>query len=246
MWDRSMLKENAKMQLKLYYWPAFAVCLISVFLGGGSGNVSFNFGSGGAASRSSEVVSSGSGSVDAKFALTMLGILLVTFLTAMAIGLAVSAFLGGPIQVGTKAFFIQAPYGNRDIGTIFYAFRAGRYMAIVKTMFLTNLYIFLWSLLFVIPGIIKSYQYRFVPYIIAESPNLTPAQAMEISTQMTNGNKGEMFVLDLSFIGWNMLGALACGIGVLFVSPYVEATWAQLYFTLRSQYGSSQTQSAAY
>ena len=106
-------------------------------------------------------------------------------------------------------------------------------MNVVKTMFMKNLFVFLWSLLLIIPGIVKAYQYRFVPYIISEDPSLTPNQAMTLSRYMTDGEKGAMFVLDLSLIGWYLLGALACGIGVLFVNPYAEAAWAQLYLTLR-------------
>ena len=100
-------------------------------------------------------------------------------------------------------------------------------------MFLTNLFIGLWTLLFIIPGIIKSYSYRMVPYILSETPKLDYKEALNISKRMTDGEKFKMWILDLSFMGWYVLGALALFVGVLFVNPYVEATWAQFYLTMR-------------
>ena len=109
------------------------------------------------------------------------------------------------------------------------------YMNVVKTQFLRMLYEFLWSLLLVIPGIIKSYQYRMVPYILAENPSISAKRAFAMSKKMTDGEKWKMFVLDLSFIGWKLLGVLACGIGVYFVEPYLQATYAELYEAMRAK-----------
>ena len=94
-------------------------------------------------------------------------------------------------------------------------------------------YIFLWSLLLAIPGIYKYYQYRFVPYIISDKPNLTAKNALAASREMTRGNKFKIFLLDLSFIGWYLLGLLALFVGVFFVMPYHEAAIAKLYNQLR-------------
>ena len=102
-------------------------------------------------------------------------------------------------------------------------------------MFLRDVYLFLWTLLLIIPGIIKGYAYRMVPYILADNPNIGAARAIELSDQMTKGEKLDIFVLDLSFLGWILLGSLACGIGVLFVNPYVEATNAELYAALKDK-----------
>lgn len=72
------------------------------------------------------------------------------------------------------------------------------------------------------------------PYILAENPNIGVKRAIELSNKMTDGHKFEMFILDLSFIGWCLLGVLACGIGIIFVFPYQNATNAKLYLVLRN------------
>lgn len=102
-------------------------------------------------------------------------------------------------------------------------------------MLVSKVYIFLWSLLLIIPGIIKAYAYRMVPYILADNPNIGVNEAITLSNEMTRGHKFDMFVLDLSFIGWYILGSIALGIGVLFVMPYENATNAELYLVLRKE-----------
>ena len=84
-----------------------------------------------------------------------------------------------------------------------------------------------------IPGFIKSISYRMTPWILADNPQIGYRRALRLSIEMTRGHKWAMFVLDLSFIGWMILGVLACGVGVLFVTPYIMATQAELYATLR-------------
>ena len=100
-------------------------------------------------------------------------------------------------------------------------------------MLLRSIQLFLWFLLLVIPGIVKSYEYRMVPYILAENPRIGAKEAIQLSRRMTDGSKFSMFVLDLSFLGWILLGLLACFVGVLFVQPYVDMTMAELYIDLR-------------
>ena len=100
-------------------------------------------------------------------------------------------------------------------------------------MFLKELKIVLWSLLFVIPGIIKAYEYLMVPYILAENPNIDSKRAFQMSRDMMKGEKWDTFVLELSFLGWTLLGVLACGIGSLFVAPYMQATFTELYEVLK-------------
>ena len=124
-------------------------------------------------------------------------------------------------------------YGqDRGIGKLFYGFKSGAYLNTVFTMFMMNLFIFLWSLLLVVPGIIKSYQYRMVPYIMAENPQMNYRDALALSSRMTEGHKLELFILELSFVGWIILGSLLCGIGI-FVQPYINATFAEVYAEMR-------------
>ena len=97
-----------------------------------------------------------------------------------------------------------------------------------------GLFIFLWSLLFVIPGIVKAYSYRMIPYLMAEDSNLSFFEAKDLSRRMMDGHKWNTFILDLSFIPWHILSFLTAGIvGVLYVVPYVEYTDVELYRVLR-------------
>lgn len=102
----------------------------------------------------------------------------------------------------------------------------------VKALFLRlrlTVFTFLWTLLFIIPGIIKSYSYSMSGFIMTENPEISSKEAMEVSMKMMSGNKWRLFCLQLSFIGWYLLGALACGIGIFFVQPYVNAAIAAFY-----------------
>ena len=165
-------------------------------------------------------------------------VLILTAFVALAfILLAVGfrIFIGAPLQVGGGRFFLQGARGETDLTDLASVFKSSHYLNVVKGMFLRGLYNFLWFLLLIIPGIVKHYAYRMVPYILAEKPGMDSDDAIQESMDMTRGHKLDMLVLDLSFLGWYLLGALALGIGVLFVHPYYEATYAQLYLTLKQQ-----------
>jgi len=151
------------------------------------------------------------------------------------ISVVVSIFLGGPIMVGTKRFFMC----NRETGGRFemlgYAFKSGNTLHIIWVMFMVGLKTFLWSLLLVIPGIVKSYEYRMIPYILAENPGMDMNRAFELSREMMDGQKMDTFVLDLSFILWNLLGTITWGLAnIFYVNPYIAATNAELYAVLRA------------
>ena len=113
--------------------------------------------------------------------------------------------------VGGKRFFVLNKTENPTVGTIFDAFRSGHYVNVVLVMFLKNLFTSLWTLLFVIPGIVKHYEYLMIPYILAENPGMDRKEAFQISKRMMDGQKMETFILDLSFIGWILLSAITCG-----------------------------------
>jgi len=174
-------------------------------------------------------------SIDPKLLITMISVGIAVILFSAVIGMAFSVFLGYPLTVGARKFFTSLTAQDAELSTLGYAFKSGRYMNIVKTMFYKSVLIFLWSLLLIIPGIIKSYAYSMVPYILADNPCIDYKRALDLSKKMTMGEKGNMWVLDLSFIGWYLLGALPCGIGIIFVTPYDNATKAELYVTLRSK-----------
>ena len=110
-------------------------------------------------------------------------------------------------------------------------------MAILLTLALVldSYALLLLSILCMIPMIYKSLQLMLVPYLLAENPYMSSRRARQLSAAMTQGEKGRIFVLGLSFLGWALLGALLCGIGTLFVSPYIQATYAELYAALRAK-----------
>ena len=151
------------------------------------------------------------------------------------IGAALDIFVINPIRVGGYNFFNKQREGTSRFTNIFGGFTHGHYKASVRNMFLKDLYEFLWSLLFVIPGIIKSYSYWMVPYITAANPNLSADKVFEISKRTMNGEKWRTFVLQLSFIGWELLALLTFGIGDYFLAPYKETTYAELYAVLRQK-----------
>ena len=101
--------------------------------------------------------------------------------------------------------------------------------------FLRNLYIVLWSLLFVIPGIVKSFSYAMTPFIMADHPEMTAKEAIAASKEMMDGHKGDLFILGLTFFGWHLLAGLSLGIGYLWLNPYMNAAYAAFYRDLCNQ-----------
>ena len=157
------------------------------------------------------------------------GTILIIFVICAAIGLVFHYLLLKPIRYGCRKFFRKNLEEPAKIRNVFYAF-GSNYKNIVKTAFMTDLSIFLWSLLFVVPGIIKFYEYCLVPYIMSENPTMNYKDAKAESKKLMKGNKWKKFVLDLSFIGWKILSWLTLGVlGVFFVDPYVASTDAALY-----------------
>ena len=153
---------------------------------------------------------------------------------ASILGILYTIFIGNIIVVGKNGYFIKNHNENPELSEIFKGFK-GNYLNVVKIMFLMDLKTLLWLFLFIVPGIIKPYEYSMIPYLLAENPNLSTSQVFSLSKQMTTGQKMDLFVLDLSFLGWIILGALCCGIGLLFVQPYPEATKAEVYLILKQQ-----------
>lgn len=144
--------------------------------------------------------------------------------------LVAKVFVGNLLKMGGYRFFILNQTAQPGIGTLLDGFRSGHYVNIVLTMFLRDLFTTLWSLLLVVPGIVKHYEYLMVPYITAENPAMDYKEAFQISKQMMDGEKMEAFIMDLSFIGWYLLSAVTCGLlAIFYVNPYVQASFAEMY-----------------
>ena len=169
--------------------------------------------------------------------MAMLPFILGAVSVAVIIGILVGIFVINPIEIGTKRFFLKSLTEDTEIKEVLYAFDHG-YMNIVKILFMRDFKVFLWSLLFIIPGIVKSYEYQMIPYLLAENPELTQEEAFRLSRQMMDGQKLEAFVLDWSFFGWDLLSGITMGIvGIFYVQPYANLTYAALYDTLSANHG---------
>lgn len=108
------------------------------------------------------------------------------------------------------------------------------YGRILGTMLLSSVYQFLWMLLLIIPGIIKGYSYALTPYLLKDHPELKFNAAIEESMRLMSGNKMRLFLLDLSFIGWFLLGIITFGIAFLWITPYWNTARAAFYEDLMS------------
>ena len=247
MWQRSELKQRAKLTLGRSYWRSVLAALV-LFLcvgGGASASVSVSanaytqFSMGQDYSYAySYGYGIGYGMTEEELAVLMvlLGVFAVVMLVVWGLALVFQFFVAGPVEVGCERFFIVNREGEARMGELGAAFRAGCYLNVVKTQLLRYIFTFLWSLLLVVPGIVKSYEYRMIPYILAENPQMEYREAFRLSREMMNGEKWNAFVLDLSFIGWNIFGVLTCGIvNVFYVDPYRANTNAELYAVLKAQ-----------
>lgn len=166
-----------------------------------------------------------------------LGILAIV--VAIAAAAAIQILIYNPLRVGITRFFLRNLHQPANVAEVGRGFDRN-FSENFKTLFFMDLYIFAWSLLLVIPGIIKFYEYRMIPYLLADDPTMTRERAFAESRQMMDGNKWQTFVLDLSFIPWHLLAGLTLGIlDIFYVEPYIQMTYAALYETLRYNTSSS-------
>lgn len=143
--------------------------------------------------------------------------------------LALAQFIiGGVIQLGYAHYLLkQHNRANFELHDLFSQFE--RFADGFLQQFLRNLYCFLWGLLFIIPGIVKGYAYAMTPFIMAENPNMTANEAITASRELMEGHKADLFVLDLTFIGWDILASLTMNVGHLALNPYHNAAYAAFY-----------------
>ena len=141
-----------------------------------------------------------------------------------------------PLQYGAAVAFLGFKRTGVDvkIGDMFVGFND--YGRVFMTILLQTLYIVLWSLLLVVPGIIKAISYSQTIYILKDNPELKFNGAIERSMAMMEGHKMEAFLLGISFIGWLLLGVLTLGIGMLWVTPYMSTAYAHFYDYVKEDY----------
>ncbi|MBN2531213.1 MAG: DUF975 family protein [Deltaproteobacteria bacterium] len=136
--------------------------------------------------------------------------------------------VGGPFTLGLATFSLKfSRQENPDLGLIFSGFNDfGRALG---AYLLQGLFIFLWTLLLIVPGIIKAYSYSMTFFILVDNPNLGPAEAITKSREIMDGKKGKLFCLGCRFIGWALLCILTLGIGFLWLVPYIYISVAKFY-----------------
>lgn len=157
-------------------------------------------------------------------------------LFSMIVGLLsvlLKVFVLNPIQVGCMKWYLKNREEDKPKLRVIVEMFSSGYLRVVGIMFLRDLYTFLWTLLLIVPGIVKSYEYRMIPYLLAENKDITRKEAFGMTKRIMDGNKMDTFVLDLSFIPWILLSIMLCGIlSVLYVAPYMALTRAELYVCL--------------
>ncbi len=153
----------------------------------------------------------------------------VMYFSVLAVVVGIVQFvLGSIVTVGYARFNLDLVDGEE--GTVQTLFRYfPQWGTMLVAYFLQGLYIVLWTLLFIIPGIIAVYRYAMTSYILAENPEMSAGEAISRSKEMMKGNKWRLFCLHLSFIGWSILCIFTLGIGTLWLTPYMEAATAAFY-----------------
>lgn len=224
MWTNEQLKEKARENLNRNYWPLVLAGLLYSLAAGGVST----------AMRSSSVRSSiqSAGSFGAMIMTIIFTILAVSTLFSIAL----DACVFNPLLIGVDKYFVACQTQEKpELNTFAFGFK-NCYGKIVLTMFLQDLFIFLWCLLFIIPGIYKSLEWMLVPYILTENPGMDAKEARQRSAELMDGNKWKAFVLGLSFLGWVLLSLITCGIvGIFYVTPYMQLTYGELYTAIKAE-----------
>ncbi|MEF3307085.1 DUF975 family protein [Paenibacillus sp. GYB003] len=142
--------------------------------------------------------------------------------------------LGGPLTLGLVTYFLQLHRGEKPVvGVLFGSF--DRFAPSFLVYLLVQIFVFLWTLLLIVPGIIAALRYSQSFYILKDNPNIEAMEAIRQSKQMMKGHKGRLFVLYLTFIGWAILAAIPFGLGFIWLTPYMMATQAAFYEDLKGR-----------
>jgi uncharacterized membrane protein len=231
-WDRATLKGMAKKALMGSYWKSVLVGFLLMLCTATA--------SSGTARGAEQAESQADAGIfdqltnNPYFGVIAMVIAAVALLAGIA-GLALRILVMNPLEIGIRRYFMEDLYAPCELDRLTYGFKMN-YVNGVITMLLRVVFIALWTLLLIIPGIIKSYEYRMIPYLLAENPDLEWRDAFATSKRMMDGEKWNAFVLDLSFIGWILLSLITLGlVGIFYVNPYKGLTDAALYMALREK-----------
>lgn len=152
-------------------------------------------------------------------------------LAVIGIGAIAAIIIEGPLSLGYTAMSMRVVRGNKvGLENLFDGFK--NFARSFLLVFVNSIYISLWALLFIVPGIIKSYSYSMSLYILADNPDISSSEARAKSIEMMKGNKWRLFCLHMSFIGWILLSILTLGILLLWIEPYMQTAQAAFYQSL--------------
>ncbi len=212
-------RKQAWNTLKGHWKPAVITGVIATVLGG---NIA-TMGSASSSSTDTDALTELANANPEMIATILIGLLV----PALIFGL-ISLFIGGSVSLGYARFNLDLMDG-RELRTKTLFSQFSRFGTGMAMRFLTGLFVFLWSLLFIVPGVIAGLGYAMTPYVLAENPDMGAREAMKVSKDMMKGHKWRLFCLEISFFGWYLLGAVTLGIANLFVVPYAEAAVATFY-----------------
>ena len=230
MWSIAEVKKTGKIAFKKNYWGCVLVSLILSILTAGSAM------SGTSSSLSQTADELEQMGLNSSEVLAVMAFIVSFALIFCIIWTALRIFLLNPLEIGCHSYLKENIVGEVTLNKLGDGFV--NYKRIVLTVFLRDLFLGLWFCLLFIPGLVKSYSYMMVPYILLDDPELKGTEAITRSRQMMNGNKWRAFMMDLSFIGWWLLSLLTCGlVGVLYSTPYRLSAKAALYHELKRNAG---------
>lgn len=250
MWTRSELKTKAKRSLKRNYIPCILVGLILLFALGSQQNLTYTSTGGLKDTLPLELVQS------EQFQVQVMQERLTTFFLGpnQVIWNSIEAALGGmatilfllakilvfnPLEVGGCGFYVENAEDMPKLERLFKVFTSPGYKNVVLVLFERDLYLIFWFMLLVIPGIYKSFEYFMIPYILSDDPETSSEICFRNSKEMMYGEKLNAFILQLSFLLWELLSSITFGLsGIMFSNPYRHATFAEFYRVIRHRYWS--------
>lgn len=225
------LKKQARSSLKGHWFGAIIASFIASFFGAlnwSGASFSFNFDTSSTDTGTGTINPDEFGAaIDPDVLLAFVGVFLVIWLILLVVSI-ILWVIGRGINIGYSKFNIDIIDGNkarvRDLFSRFSQLKTS-----VGASILMFIYSMLWSILFIIPGIIASYSYAMTSFVLADNPEMSANEAIRESKRLMKGNKWRFFCLQLSFIGLMIIGALTLGIGLIWIIPYQQATYAAFY-----------------
>ena len=233
--DRKVLKSNAKRQLggsifNEKWMLALVICLISNAILSVVSGIGSVFSGGTSINHLFEMAQNGAYDVE------MVVSVFPSFFAGTGVSSVLVLVISGPLAYGLAKAFLHLVYGEErpNVATLFDGFKDD-FGGTLLLGLMIGIFTFLWSLLFIIPGIVKGIAYSMAYYIKAEHPEYDWRKCMDESQTLMRGHKGAYFVLQLSFIGWDIVSCFTFGLGFLWVAPYQECTNANFYAWLTAQ-----------